>query len=63
MATILQQQQSPRITIAHYQESEDFEDFLTTFERTMPQHDMNEQEWVNRLIPLLTSKARALAMK
>ena len=59
MATILQQQQGPRITVANYQECEDIQDFLTTFERTMVRHDIDEQEWVNRLIPLLTGKARA----
>ena len=32
MATILQQQQGPRITVANYQEGEDIQDFLTTFE-------------------------------
>ena len=59
MATILQQQQGPRITVANYQEGEDIQDFLTTFEWTIARHDIDEQEWVNRLIPLLTGKARA----
>ena len=31
-STILQQQQGPRITVANYQEGEDIQDFLTTFE-------------------------------
>ena len=59
MATILQQQKGPRITVAYYQEGEDIQDFLTTSERTKARHDINEPEWVNRLIPLLTGKGRA----
>ena len=48
MATIFQQQQDPRITVANFQEGENIQDFQTTFERTMAQYDINEQEWVNR---------------
>lgn len=59
MAAVLQQQQEPRALLACYQEGEDVEAFLTTFERTMVLRRIDEEDWPSRLIPLLTGRARA----
>ena len=62
MAQLLEQQQQtqhrPRIEIASYQEGEDIESFLETFEGVMQLHHAPLEEWVPHLIPKLQGKAR-----
>ena len=59
--TLLEQQQiqhRPKIEIANYQDGEDIESFLETFEGIMRLHQVQKQDWVIHLIPKLQGRAR-----
>ena len=60
--TLLEQQQiqhRPKIEIANYQDREDIESFLETFEGIMRLHQVQKQDWVIHLIPKLQGRACA----
>ena len=48
----------PETKIRPYEEGEDIESFLKTFERTMVIQDVPEEEWTRQLVPVLAGRAR-----
>ena len=50
---------APELKIRPYDENEDVVEFLTMFKRTMTLQNVNEQDWVLHLVPLISGKARA----
>lgn len=48
----------PETKIRPYEEGEDIESFLKTFERTMTIQDVPEEEWTRQLVPVLAGRAR-----
>ena len=50
----------PRENLAPLTDNEDVDAFLSTFERTMVIRHVDEDEWTERLIPVLTGKARVV---
>ena len=53
-----QEAASQHLKIALYQETEDIQDFLEAFEGIMKIQKVNRTNWVLRLTPLLSGKAR-----
>ena len=59
--TLLQQQQiqhRPKIEIANYQDGDNIESFLETFEGIMRLHQVPKQDWVTHLMPKIQGRAR-----
>ena len=49
----------PQLLITPYKDGKDVEGFLETFENMMWVQNIDEEQWVLQLIPLLEGKARA----
>uniref|UniRef100_A0A1X7T6G3 Uncharacterized protein n=1 Tax=Amphimedon queenslandica TaxID=400682 RepID=A0A1X7T6G3_AMPQE len=51
---------SPHLKISPYQETEDIQDFIEAFEGIMKIQGVNRTNWILRLTPLLSGKARTV---
>ena len=51
---------SPHLKMAPYQETEDIQDFIEAFEGVMKIQKVNKSQWMLRLTPLLSGKARTV---